>query len=519
MANTNTNLMSVNTSRSANTSSSSQSSSKYKNATQQIDRKNNFDSHLNKANEQVNPNQQQPKEIDNSQNAASEVENAATALPASTQGQNTKSQDAPQQENLETPTEKISDDMEEISETSGEGMNPAVFSYLFSTSTETLLTPKIAEVSAENNLTAIMPQENGSQSQTMLDLLGGKTWSSADVAQEVKNLNSQQIEIQPTQNLNSQQIQNQPTQNLNSQQVEIQPQNLNSQQVEIQPTQNLNSQQVQNQPQNFGSEIPQVVNSIQPQAEAKQVQPTVQNLADMLGANVQVEDGQQISPAIQVQQNFQNFEQNNSRQDAQNFSQNFSQSNNFENQQAISQTAEGEESFATNLNPVANNQPQIQQTAQIQNPEVAANVREDFNIPTQIVEQARLIRNAQNTEMVINLKPEHLGELTLRISVSHGGTLTANFYSDNAQVRAIIDNSLVQLKQELSNAGIKVENVQVFAGLSDGGLANGQGGRAWQQNQQKNSNRRIDFNAFEEEADAIQSVGENEVTDGVDYKV
>ena len=141
-------------------------------------------------------------------------------------------------------------------------------------------------------------------------------------------------------------------------------------------------------------------------------------------------------------------------------------------------------------------------------------------MPTQIVEQARLIRNAQNTEMVINLKPEHLGELTLRISVNHSGTLNANFYSDNAQVRAIIENSLVQLRQELSNAGLKVENVQVYAGLSDGGLSNGQGQAAWQQNQQqRNSNRRIDFSAFEDEADATQLVNESETADGVDYKV
>ena len=184
------------------------------------------------------------------------------------------------------------------------------------------------------------------------------------------------------------------------------------------------------------------------------------------------------------------------------------------------QVADGGENFAANFTQANNISQPVEQSTQVQNPEVAANVREDFNIPTQIVEQARLIRSAQNTEMVINLKPEHLGELTLRITLSHSGALTANFYSDNAQVRAIIDNSLVQLKQELSNAGIKVEDVQVYAGLSDGGLSNGQGNAAWQQNQQqRNSNRKIDFSVFEDEVDATQPVNETETSDGVDYKV
>ena len=260
-------------------------------------------------------------------------------------------------------------------------------------------------------------------------------------------------------------------------------------------------------------------NPIQPQVQNQQSQPTTQNLADMLGVNVQLEDGQQIAPTAPTQQFAQQFEQNNSQSNSQNFAQNLNQSTAPEIQQTTSQAAEGGETFVANF-AQANNTPQpVQQDVQVQSPEVAQNVRDDFNVRGQIVEQARLIRNAQSTEMVINLKPEHLGELTLRISVSHSGTLNANFYSDNAQVRAVIENSLVQLKQELSNAGLKVEDVQVYSGLSDGGLT-GQGQSAWQQNQQqKNSNRRIDFSAFEEDADLAQPVAETETSDGVDYKV
>ncbi|MBR4903494.1 MAG: flagellar hook-length control protein FliK [Selenomonadaceae bacterium] len=145
--------------------------------------------------------------------------------------------------------------------------------------------------------------------------------------------------------------------------------------------------------------------------------------------------------------------------------------------------------------------------------------QDDFDVPAQIVKQARLIRAAENSEMVIKLNPEHLGELTLRVSVSSSGAVNASFHSDNAQVRTIIENSLVQLRQELNNAGLKVENVQVYAGLSDGGgLMNGQGGQAWQQNRRQ-SNRRIDFDSLERDVDATAPVNENSATEGVDYSV
>ena len=109
--------------------------------------------------------------------------------------------------------------------------------------------------------------------------------------------------------------------------------------------------------------------------------------------------------------------------------------------------------------------------------------QDDFNVPRQIIDQARLLRRGADTQMVIKLNPEHLGELTLKVSVSANGAVNASFHSDNAQVRAIIENTLVQLKQELNNQGLKVDNVDVYAGLSDGQLPQGEGQQAWQQNQ------------------------------------
>ena len=153
------------------------------------------------------------------------------------------------------------------------------------------------------------------------------------------------------------------------------------------------------------------------------------------------------------------------------------------------------ESFAQNFNTAVNNlnmpQPSAQATTNAQNTAFAQQLRDDFNVMGQIVEQARLIRSAQNTEMVLQLKPENLGELTLRVSVTAQGTVNASFHSDNAAVRAIIENSLVSLKQELSNQGLKVDNVEVYSGLSDSGsMMNGRGRQqGWQQQNRQNDRR------------------------------
>lgn len=147
----------------------------------------------------------------------------------------------------------------------------------------------------------------------------------------------------------------------------------------------------------------------------------------------------------------------------------------------------------------------------------------DYEVPKQIVDQARLIQRGQDTEMVIHLKPEHLGDLTLRVSVGTDGAVNASFHSNNAEVRTIIENTLVQLRQELNNQGLKVDNVGVYAGLADGGLPQDQGQQqAFQQGSQQHRSTRESAAAFEdgrELAAALAAQEGNTATDGVDYRI
>ncbi len=378
-----------------------------------------------------------------------------------------------------------------------------------------------------------IPAQNQNQIQTQPEL----TQNQNPVQPEVQmnpELNQIQTQAQPelTQTQNPVQTQVQPeltTQNQNPMQ-QVQPelpaqnqpqpeltQNQNQIPQQVQPeltTQNQNPIQTQSQPatqqQQFGAEIQPILNSEQAPVDNSQV--TRQNISEVLGVNVQVEDNRGVVPEIVVQQTPQQFENEmrNAGQDLPEFAEN-------ETQQ---QNSGAGENFNSHLSPVSQTT-QTQQPGAVQNPEPIAAPRDDFNIRGQIVEQARMIRTAENTEMVINLRPDHLGALTLRISVSQNGAMTASFYSDNAQVRTIIENSLVQLKQELENNGIKVEDVEVYAGLSEDSLMNGQGGQAWQQNQRGGGNnpRRINLDSLNEEFDAAGPVNEALVEDGVDYKV
>lgn len=174
----------------------------------------------------------------------------------------------------------------------------------------------------------------------------------------------------------------------------------------------------------------------------------------------------------------------------------------------------------------------VQQTAAAQQPDAAQQVRDPYNVMQQIVDQAKLIRSNENTEMVIQLNPKHLGELTLRVSVSTNGAVNASFHTDNPTVRGLIESSMVQLKQELQAQGIKVNNVEVYSGLSQDFFAGSQAGQQglYQQEARNAQSNMLRAAAFEDDAEALSitaaapaTAGENTpsigTANGVDYKV
>lgn len=184
-----------------------------------------------------------------------------------------------------------------------------------------------------------------------------------------------------------------------------------------------------------------------------------------------------------------------------------------------------EESHASQTNPGVTFRTALQETAEAQ-PTAPAAPQKDYEVAKQIVEQARLLRLPEETQMVIRLKPEHLGELTLKVSVAASGAVNAAFHTDNAAVRAIIETSMIQLKHELQAQGLKVDNVGVYAGLGDSSLMNGQQDAnahyAQQGSQGSSQGRDIQqaLASFEEEQQALAANAQGVLAqDGVDYRI
>ena len=359
----------------------------------------------------------------------------------------------------------------------------------------------------------------------------------------VVNLTSDEVQPQ-SQNVEQQVVQNQPTQNMTYVPVRQTPQVVeqptqfveNTQELDMtieeipQPvyvTQNQVSQSNQIIQQNQ-AQVQQVGQQPQLQAAVAETQVSEQQPNLINVPNSEFVDNAQVVIPNQENQNLQQQTQQQSQQ--QNLQSNAQQFQTTEVEvEETTQNQSANDSFVANLGAATNNlnTQNVQQptTTQVTQEQPATTLQQDFNITGQIVEHAKMIRTAQNTEMVIHLKPEHLGELTLKISVTSNGSVNASFHSDNAAVRAMIENTVVHLKQELANQGLKVDSVQVYSGL-DGNLMNGRGQQAWQQNQQSGNSRqgrRIDFAKLDEEiaerTSAATPVNNVANSDGVDYRV
>ncbi len=84
-------------------------------------------------------------------------------------------------------------------------------------------------------------------------------------------------------------------------------------------------------------------------------------------------------------------------------------------------------------------------------------------IINQVVEQAKVVLGQDKSEMVIQLKPDHLGKLELKV-VTEQGIVAAKFIAENQQVKEIIETNMQQLKDSLQKQGISIDGVSVQVG-------------------------------------------------------
>jgi flagellar hook-length control protein FliK len=107
------------------------------------------------------------------------------------------------------------------------------------------------------------------------------------------------------------------------------------------------------------------------------------------------------------------------------------------------------------------NSPLVGHTQQFAGHEAAAVNRDELF--SQIVERAKFMFSNNHSEMEVNLKPDHLGKLQLKVTVENQ-VITARFVAESQQVKEIIETNLNQLRDQLRQNGMQVDALTVAVG-------------------------------------------------------
>lgn len=120
----------------------------------------------------------------------------------------------------------------------------------------------------------------------------------------------------------------------------------------------------------------------------------------------------------------------------------------------------------------------------------------------QIVESARVILTDDKTSMELQLNPQNLGKIILKVTEQEGA-VTAKIMTQNAVVKEALEAQTVELRQNLEQAGVKVDAVEVTVAshefeknLEQNAEEEKQQGE--QQEKEKNGVRRLNLNDLSE---------------------
>ena len=96
----------------------------------------------------------------------------------------------------------------------------------------------------------------------------------------------------------------------------------------------------------------------------------------------------------------------------------------------------------------------------------AVRITNPQEVTNQIIERVKVDIKPGVSEIRMNLKPESLGEVSLRIA-SENGVVTAHFIAENQRVKEIIESNFNQLQDALSEQGLNVTELSVSVSNGD----------------------------------------------------
>lgn len=106
-----------------------------------------------------------------------------------------------------------------------------------------------------------------------------------------------------------------------------------------------------------------------------------------------------------------------------------------------------------------NANPNLQNVQSARQPMAAWDV-DTQDIMRQIMDYMRISVKPDMSQLEMQLHPANLGTLQIHVA-SKGGVLTANFVAQNEAVKAALESQMVQLKENFTEQGVKVEAIEV----------------------------------------------------------
>lgn len=110
----------------------------------------------------------------------------------------------------------------------------------------------------------------------------------------------------------------------------------------------------------------------------------------------------------------------------------------------------------------------------------------------QIVQKAEVMLKSEVSEMRMQLKPEFLGKMLIKVTVEEGNVIT-KIITENQQVKQMLEANLNSLRQSLEASGIKVEKTEVSVQLfndGSGSFSQSDSNRYMMWSEQQSQNRR-----------------------------
>ncbi|MDF2820724.1 MAG: flagellar hook-length control protein [Clostridiales bacterium] len=188
-----------------------------------------------------------------------------------------------------------------------------------------------------------------------------------------------------------------------------------------------------------------------------------------------------------------------------NVSQNSDQKENLkENKSGNTETTKtvmSSDELLSNLNKLSDNSLNVNRTENVEQPATTKYVE----IVKQIVDQINVTIKANVTSMEMQLNPENLGKLNLVIS-SKDGVLKAQFTVTDQVVKEALESQMTQLKESLSQQGLKVESIEVKLSNLAYDLNQQRQQQGQQQQKKKSSFNLEDAQAAEEDRSFIEGI-------------